>query len=81
LGEVLIAQHSPDQAIEVLTSALPIFATQQAPVQQARTLSALAAAYQLRATEAEARGDSRTAATLDDMTIESCRAALAAWSV
>ena len=80
LGEVLVLQRQPDQAAEVLTSALPIFESQQAPMQKARTLSALGAAHHLRANIADARGDSRMATTLDDLTIESCRAALAAWS-
>ena len=80
LGEVLVLQRRPDQAAEVLTSALPIFESQQAPIQKARALSALGAAYRLRANSADTRGDSRMAATLDDLTIESCRAALAAWS-
>jgi len=80
LGEVLVLQFQPDQAAEVLTSALPIFDSQQAPIQKARTLSALGAAHHLRANIADARGDSRMATTLDDLTIESCRAALVAWS-
>ncbi|MDQ2999317.1 MAG: hypothetical protein M3R61_19975, partial [Chloroflexota bacterium] len=80
LGEVLVLQLQPDQAAEVLTSALPIFESQQAPIQKARTLSALGTAHHLRANTADARGDSRMATTLDDLTIESCRAALAAWS-
>jgi hypothetical protein len=80
LGEVLVLQCRPDQAAEVLTSALPIFESQQAPVQMARALSALGAAHHQRANAADARGDTRLAATLDDLTIESCRAALAAWS-
>src|SRR5262249_55817106 len=79
-GEVLVLQDRHDQAAEVLTSALPIFDRQQAPVQLARALSALAAAHHLRANAADARGDPRMAATLDDLTIETCRAALAAWS-
>ncbi|HEU5103839.1 MAG TPA: tetratricopeptide repeat protein, partial [Roseiflexaceae bacterium] len=80
LGEVLVLQGRHEQAAEVLTSARPIFESQQAPIQKARTLSALGAAHHLRANAAEARGDSRTAATLDDLTIDSCRAALVAWA-
>ncbi len=80
LGEVLVLESRPDQAAEVLTSALPIFESQQAPMQRARALSALGAAHHLRANSADTRGDSRMATTLDDLTIESCRAALAAWS-
>jgi tetratricopeptide (TPR) repeat protein len=80
LGEVLVLQVRPDQAAEVLTSALPIFESQQAPIQKARTLSALGAAHHLRANSANTRGDSRMATTLDDLTIESCRAALVAWA-
>ncbi len=81
LGEVLVWQRRPDQAAEVLTSALPIFESQQAPIQKARVLSALGAAHHLRANIADTSGDSRMATTLDDLTIESCRAALAAWSI
>ena len=33
LGEVLVSQRRPDQAVEVLLSALPTFVAQQAPVQ------------------------------------------------
>jgi hypothetical protein len=80
LGEVLVLQLRPDQAAEVLTSALPIFESQQAPLQKARVLSALSAAHHLRANSADKRGDGRMATTLDDLTIETCRAALAAWS-
>ena len=35
----------------------------------------------MRADAADARGDSRLAATLDDLSVDSCRAALAAWDV
>ncbi len=80
LGEVLVLQRQPDQAVEVLTSALPIFESQQAPIQKARVLSALGAAHHLRANTADTRGDGRMATTLDDLSIESCRAALIAWS-
>jgi hypothetical protein len=80
LGEVLVAQEKPDQAIEVLNSALPVFVEQMAPVQQARARSALAAAHYLHAKAADARGDGRLAATLDDLAFQHCQAALTDWS-
>ena len=80
LGEVLVAQGKPDQAIEVLNSALPVFIAQQAPVQQARTRSALSMAHYLRANAADQRGDTRLAATLDDLAFQHCQAALLDWS-
>lgn len=79
LGEVLATQEKSEQAVEVLNSALPVFVRQQAPTQQARTLSALALANAQRAATADARRDARMAATFDDLAIQNCREALAAW--
>lgn len=79
LGEVLVIQGKADQAVEALNSALLVFKAQQAPIQQARALSALAAAHQLRADAADARGDSRLTTVLDQEAIETCAEALTAW--
>jgi hypothetical protein len=80
LGEVLVAQERAEQAVEVLNSALPVFVRQEAPTQQARALSALAAANSLRADAADSRRDGQVAAALDDLTIRNCQEALDAWA-
>lgn len=79
LGEVLLAQRKADHAVELLTSALPTFVALQAPVQQARALTALASAHHLQAMAAEARGDVYLSATVEDLIVANCREALAAW--
>lgn len=79
LGEALVAQEKSEQAVEALNSALPVFIGQETPVPQARTLSALAGANYQRAGAADRRRDSRIAATLDDLALQNCREALAAW--
>ena len=80
LGEVLVAQQRAEQAVEVLNSALPVFVRQEAPTQQARALSALAAANSVRADAADSRRDGQIAAALDDLTIRNSREALEAWA-
>lgn len=78
LGEVLLARGKPDRAVEVLTGALPMFIAQQAPIQRARALTALAAAHDLQAIEA-IRNDPSQVDTYSDLAIANCRDALAAW--
>ncbi|HBY94463.1 MAG TPA: hypothetical protein DEP84_10965, partial [Chloroflexi bacterium] len=79
LAEVLLPLHDADRAVEVLSSAIPIFEAQQAPVQRARALSALAIAHRLQADVATARKDHALAGMLDDLTIVDFSAALEAW--
>lgn len=79
LGEVLLAMRRTDRTVEVLTGALPIFVAQEAPVQEARALTALATAHHRQAAQAERQGDGAMAATLNDLSIANCRDALQAW--
>jgi hypothetical protein len=79
MGEVLLARRAPERAVETISSALPIFADQQAPVLLARAHSNLAGALHMQAEMAAARRDLDEASRIDDLAIASSGAALAAW--
>jgi GTPase SAR1 family protein len=79
MGEVLLAQRAPERAVETISSALPTFADQQAPVLLARAHSNLAGALHMQAELAAARRDFDAASPIDDLAIASAGAALTAW--
>jgi hypothetical protein len=79
LGEVALARGRAARAVETLTNALRIFKQQEAPVLQARALSALAAAHMLQAEENDERPDDVTSLDLDGKALAECSEALEAW--